>query len=141
MTWLARREYASRELHTKLLRKGCAEPLAAHLVERLRAEGLVSDDRYVESLIRARRGRGYGPLRILRELEQKGVAKEIIARWLDVNDRAWRQDAVRVRRRKFGAALPADDVARARQKRFLQYRGFTPDQIRRALGARRDGDE
>lgn len=140
MRWLARREYASRELHTKLLRQGCAEPLAAQVVERLRAEGLVSDDRFVEALIRARRGRGYGPLRILRELEEKGVAEEVVARWLDVNDRSWQEDAVRVRRRKFGAALPADYTERARQMRFLQYRGFTPDQIRRALGAR-DDDE
>jgi regulatory protein len=139
LAWLARREYGTRELHLKLQQKGCAEALAAQVVARLVAEGVLSDERYVETLIRARRRRGYGPLRIRRELEEKGVDEALIDRFLDPNDRAWFAEAVRVRQRKYGERLPRDVVARARQWRFLQYRGFTPDQIRRACGAR--GDE
>ncbi len=140
LRWLARREYGTRELHQKLLQKGCAEPLAAQVVERLAAEGLLSEERYVETLIRARRRRGYGPLRILEELRKKGVAEALIERFLDVNDHAWQAEAARVRRRKYGAPPPvADRAARARQMRFLQYRGFTSEQIRRAFAAR--GDE
>jgi len=39
-----------------------------------------------------------------------------------------------VRRKRFGAAPPSDFRERARQARFLEYRGFDGDQIRAALG-------
>jgi regulatory protein len=42
-----------------------------------------------------------------------------------------------VRRKRFGDEPPQDYKERARQSRFLQYRGFTSDQIRQVL----DGDE
>jgi regulatory protein len=38
------------------------------------------------------------------------------------------------RRKRFGSAGPADFRERARQGRFLQYRGFSSEQIRAALG-------
>jgi len=36
-----------------------------------------------------------------------------------------------VRQKKFGKAMPADYKEQARQSRFLQYRGFSTEQIRR----------
>ena len=133
MQYLARREHSRRELHDKLLRKGCVEALAAETVNRLEQERLVSDDRFMESLILARRSRGYGPLRIQKELQEKGVTAEAIERWLDVSSREWLEDIRRVQRKKFGARLPKSYPERARQARFLQYRGFTYDQIRKVL--------
>lgn len=132
---LARREHSRRELHEKLLRRGCTEDLAAQLVVRLEAEGLVSDQRFVESLVRVRRGRGCGPLRIERELREKGVASDIVERWIDAADREWRELIREVRRKKFGEEPPRTLAERAKQARFLQYRGFTDDQIRRVLSA------
>ena len=133
MQWLARREHSCRELHDKLLKKGCARALAADTVKRLETERLVSDDRFMESLIQVRRDRGYGPLRIQKELQEKGVTAEAIERWLDVSDRNWLDDIRRVQRKKFGARLPRSYTERARQARFLQYRGFTYDQIQQVL--------
>jgi len=120
-------------MYNKLLDKGCAEALAAELVQQLEAERLLSDDRFMESLIRARRERGYGPLRIQKELQEKGVAPEAIEQWLDVTGREWLEDIRRVQRKKFGAHLPKSFAERARQARFLQYRGFTYDQIQQVL--------
>jgi regulatory protein len=40
---------------------------------------------------------------------------------------------VKVRHKRFGSELPEDFKERARQARFLQYRGFTTDQINHAL--------
>jgi len=120
-------------MYNKLLDKGCAEALAAELVQQLEAERLLSDDRFMESLIRVRRSRGYGPLRIQKELQEKGVAPEAIEQWLDVTGREWLEDIRRVQRKKFGARLPKSFAERARQARFLQYRGFTYDQIQQVL--------
>jgi regulatory protein len=133
LQYLARREHSRRELHDKLLKKGCAEALAVETVKRLEQEHLVSDDRFMESLIRARRTRGYGPLRIQKELQEKGVTAEAIEGWLDVSGREWLEDIRRVQRKKFGARLPKSYPERARQARFLQYRGFTYDQIQKVL--------
>jgi regulatory protein len=133
MQYLARREHSRSELHDKLLKKGCAEAVATETVKRLEQECLVSDDRFMESLIQARRNRGYGPLRIQKELQEKGVTAEAIERWLDVSGREWLEDIRRVQRKKFGARLPKSYPERARQARFLQYRGFTYDQIQKVL--------
>ncbi|MDO8704060.1 MAG: regulatory protein RecX [Sulfuricaulis sp.] len=133
MQWLARREHSRSELHDKLLKKGCAKTIAAETVKRLEQERLVSDDRFMECLIQVRRSRGYGPLRIQKELQDKGVTAEAIERWLDVSAREWIEDIRRVQRKKFGAHLPKSFTERARQARFLQYRGFTYDQIQQVL--------
>jgi regulatory protein len=37
--------------------------------------------------------------------------------------------------KKFGRSRPAEFRDKARQMRFLQYRGFEPDQIRAAVSA------
>jgi recombination protein RecA len=46
-----------------------------------------------------------------------------------------------VRTRRFGADLPAEWKERARQARFLQYRGFSSDHIRSAFGPDFDPEE
>ncbi len=101
----------------------------------LAAEGLVSDERFVEALLHVRRMRGYGPLFIRRELEEKGVDKELIGRWIDPRDRSWIDDLKRVKKKKYGGGVPASLAERARQTRFLQSRGFTFEQIQTVLGS------
>ena len=123
---------------TKLIKKGCDETLARRVIDGLRRAGLVSDERFTEMLVRVRRTRGFGPLRIKKELQEKSVAGELIDRWLDISGREWTNDIRRVRHKKFGTKLPKNFTERARQMRFLQYRGFTHDQIQRAFG--RDED-
>jgi regulatory protein len=135
LSWLARREYGRRELIGKLVQRGCKEEVATRIVAALAAEGLVSDERFVEALLHVRRMRGYGPLYIRRELEEKGIDRSTIERWLDVGSRDWVEDVKRVNKKKFGGKHPASLAERAKQTRFLQYRGFTHEQIRQALGS------
>jgi regulatory protein len=136
LRWLARREHSRAELEAKLIDKGCEAELARQITARLAAERLVSDARFAESLVRVRRNRGYGPVRIQKELEQKGIEDSAIDAVLDVRSREWTQEIERVRRKRFGAGLPRSYGERARQAKFLQYRGFTFDQIQQVLGSR-----
>ena len=140
LSWLARREYGRAELIGKLVQRGCEEQAAAGIVAALAAEGLVSDERFVEALLHVRRVRGYGPLYIRRELEEKGIERSTIERWLDVGSRDWVEDVKRVNKKKFGGKQPASLAERAKQTRFLQSRGFTHEQIRQALGNNDVGD-
>jgi len=106
------------------------------VADALAAEGLLSDERFVEGLVRVRRSRGFGPLRIRQELQDKGAAPEMVERCVDMHSRDWLVELKRVRRKKFGERLPSSYAERARQARFLQYRGFSAEQIREALDPR-----
>jgi regulatory protein len=136
LQWLARREHSSFELLDKLAKKGCAPELAAQVVERLKSERLLSDERFVESLIAARQRRGCGPLRVQRDLAAKGIPEEMIERWLDPRAREWTELLHEVRRKKFGANAPKSFSERAKQGRFLQYRGFGFEQIQQMFNSR-----
>jgi regulatory protein len=131
---LARREYARAELGRRLARRGFPGAPVETVLEELVAEGLLSDARFAESFVRARADRGQGPFRIARELGERGVAGELVDEALAAAETDWRDLARRVRAKRFGTALPEDYAGRARQMRFLHYRGFTEAQIRAALG-------
>ena len=133
MDMLARREHSVGELREKLLHKGHTAAAITPAVAELQQEGLVNDQRFTEMLLAARRGRGMGPLRIRKELQEKGVAAELINQYLDVSSPEWIKDVQRVRQKKYGDELPATYAERARQARFLQSRGYTLDQIQRVL--------
>ncbi|MDH3947499.1 MAG: recombination regulator RecX [Gammaproteobacteria bacterium] len=130
MNLLARREHSTRELRDKLLVRGFEKDEITPALQLLSREGLLSDERFTESFIHWRMERGSGPLKIRAELRQRGVADEIIANWLDERDRVWLERAEAVRCKKFGTALPVDYKEKARQTRFLQYRGFNAEQTR-----------
>lgn len=136
---LARREHSQSELALKLKQKGYSPAIIARCLERLEKERWQSDARFCEALIATRRRRGSGPVRIRQELQSKGVTADLIEANLDIAAREWLQVLAEVRQKKFGRAPPTTPSARAREMRFLLYRGFTAEQIQRVLNVR-DGD-
>jgi len=140
MDYLARREYSVFELAEKLRTRGFDPDVAEIVVETLRTENLVNDQRFCESLTRSRASRGYGPLRILRDLRQRGVDDAIINATVDVNDPAWLARLKNIRERKFGESSPESPREWAKQARFLAGRGFSSEQIRQILNNRFDPD-
>jgi len=133
---LARREHSAFELRQKLKRSGIETELASRVVSDLERQGLVSDQRFAEAFIRYRSGKGHGPQRIEMELNEKGIDRSLISLMLECSECDWTRLATDVRIKKFGAGQPADYKERAQQARFLQYRGFTGEQIRCALGGK-----
>lgn len=95
------------------------------------AEGLQCDLRFTEAFVHHRISRGYGPRRIARELKEKGVSDELRQEFIDERDPQWLERIVEVRELKFGSKVPEDYKEQARQSRFLQYRGFSSEQIHR----------
>ena len=133
MDLLARREHSRFELRRKMLSREFAEPLVAEVLDALTAEGLQSDARFAETFVQSRMERGSGPRKIRAELRERGVADERIADAMDALDAEWPGLLRAVREKKFGPGLPVDYRERARQMRFLQQRGFRPEQIARVL--------
>ncbi len=130
---LARRDFSSSELRSKLEKRGFDRTVVAELIEALQRERLVNDSRYVEHFVSYHAARGQGPIRIARELRSLKVDAELIDRFM-AEGQDWAARAREVREKKFGRALPENYAEKAKQARFLQYRGFTGSQIRAALG-------
>lgn len=102
------------------------------MLDDLAEEGLQKDGRYADIFIRSRAARGYGPRRIEQELKQRGVEQSLVRSALASAEVDWDELARDTRRKKF-RGHPADAQARAKQTRFLEYRGFDAAQIRQAL--------
>lgn len=131
---LAGRDFSRHELEQRLRRKGHEAPVVEAAVADLVQEGLLRETRYLENFVSQHAARGHGPLRIRAELREKGIAPQDVDQALESSGTDWLAAAQQVRRRKFGSAVPAHARERARQARFLQYRGFTSEQVRAALG-------
>jgi regulatory protein len=130
---LSRREHSTRELKRKLQGKGHAQETVERVVSHLSDQKLVCDERFAVTLVAHHARRGHGPMRIRAELRQQGTRDEAITSALTQADVDWAQIAAAVRLRKFGSRPPSSMAERAKQSRFLQYRGFTSDQIRAAM--------
>ena len=138
---LARREHSTAELRDKLTaREFDPEEIETTLAD-LARDGLLSDERFVEAFVAAHVRRGQGPVRIRADLQRKGVAAGLIACRLTPDSHDWGELARSVRIKRFGRSQPRDFRERAKQSRFLEFRGFTMDHIRAALGAADDAHE
>lgn len=84
--------------------------------------------------MRSRIARGQGPVRITQELRQRGIVETIARDAIAAAEVDWDTLAAQVLGRQFRAGA-SDAKTRARQQRFLEYRGFTASQIRAALRA------
>jgi len=135
MDFLARREYGQTELIKKLAGKGYDRAIAQQAVVNLTAEGLQSDQRFTDSFVQSRVNQGKGPVRVRVDLGQRGIGDAAIECALGKASTDWYELARHTRIRKFGKAQPADFKAKAKQMRFLQYRGFESDHIQAAFSA------
>jgi regulatory protein len=131
---LARRDFASGELRQRLEAKAFDEIAVAGVIAELTREGVLNDERYAQNYVAYHAGRGQGPIRIAAELRRLGLAAATVDGALAAGP-DWRALAAKTRSARFGGQPPANWTEKARQVRFLQYRGFSSDHIRAATGA------
>lgn len=135
MNLLALREHSAKELKDKLGRKFECMELVEEVISALIGQNLQSDERFAQAFVTMRQRQGKGPLIIRMELREKGIANELIARFVDDSDSLWFELARDVWCKKFRNTLPADARERAKQLRFLQSRGFSACHIQRLFVA------
>ena len=146
--YLSRREYGKAELKQKLLDKEQDPDKIDDLLDEFEEKGYQSDYRTTLMLIREniRKGRGRG--RIKQEFYRKKIAmpanidelidmanaeSEEFSEFIDdsadnlVEGVDWLKLAVSARTKKYGDDIPTEQKDKARQLRFLQYRGFNTD--------------
>lgn len=130
---LARREHSLLELRHKLLKRAFPESVIEIVLSEISTHGWQSDERFAESYIYARKQSLYGPERIRQELIERGVSEEVFSEHLQDNDSSWFDLAETLKIKKFGKGVPKEFKEKAKQMRFLQYRGFTASQIKQVF--------
>jgi regulatory protein len=133
MDLLAYREHSRLELRNKLLLREFAADCIEPILDALISDNLLNDQRFAEAYTRMRARRGYGPIRIKQELNERGVASEWITNALRSTELDWWQLALEQKQKKFGLIVSKEFSERAKQMRFLQYRGFNNEQIKFAV--------
>jgi len=135
---LARREYSRLELARKLSAhveagEDGSDEIAA-LLDDFQRRGWLSDERFAEQLVNARKSR-FGSRKVAHELREKGVAEQVVEQATAGMDDL--ENALAVWQKKFGKQ-PESREEWAKQARFLQSRGFGFDAIRIVLQAQQD---
>ncbi len=130
---LARREHSAEEIRQKLAKREFeASEIATALLE-LKQGDWQSDERFAEAYVRARRLKGFGPVRIASELRERGVDELIANRYIYADDGVWLQTLEREYQKKYHGTDYEDFQEKAKRMRFLQYRGFSIDQINEVI--------
>jgi len=80
---LSRREHSRKELYLKLFKRFESKEDINLTLDKLEGNNLLSDSRFTEEYVQARRRKGFGPIKISMELEKRGVNKIV---WVMIRD-------------------------------------------------------
>ena len=134
---LARRELSVAELRARLVEREHPPDEVDAAVAQLIDSGALDDGRVARAYARtASKVKGRGRLRVTRELQAMGIARDVIAEAVaevfgDVDERALIDRAVQKKLRS--GKKPATVQERARLYQFLLRQGFTPAAVAAAM--------
>ena len=128
---LARGEQTRQLLAHKLTQRGYQSDTVLQVIDELAAQGWQSNQRYTEQFIAMRSRKGFGPVRIQMELVKRGI-DETDANHA-VTELPWQDYIANAYRKKFNNNPVTCWSDRTKRMRFLQYRGFTSEQIHRFM--------
>ncbi len=134
---LERRSFSRKDLERRLRQRGHRPPAIAAGLDRADELGLINDGAYALHFVATRAARGRGPARLLRDLQQSGVARPladaaIAAQWPEGSDPT-ESVAGLVRRRAEQLRTLPRQVRRRRILAFLARRGFTGSEVRQTI--------
>ena len=133
---LTRKEYSKAELIEKLATWAMHREEVITLVEELSAQNYQSDQRVAEITLSSQKRKGKGPNRIKLALKTKKIDTGLILEELKETD--WVEQAYQLKIKKYGTEIATDPKLKAKQIRFLMYRGFEMDAIMKAINRRVD---
>ena len=135
---LTRKEYSKKDLIEKLALYAQNREEVIELVEELAQENYQSDRRVAEMVVRSQIRKGKGPNRIKLALQTKSIDKDLAKK--DIAEVDWYEQAYQLKVKKYGVDVATDSKLKAKQIRFLQYRGFEMDAIMKAIKKHQDED-
>lgn len=139
---LSYRARSEAEVRAKLTQLGFPPTVIETTLERLRSLKILNDESFARDWTRGRvEDRGYGPLRIERELRQKGIGKELIAEILrdTFGQEAGGERAKSLLAKRFKDKDLTDVKILRRAVAFLQRHGYRDSVIAEVL--KMEGEE
>jgi len=133
MRLLVYREHSRMELRRKLQSRFPDSDVIEPALDGLEERGYLDEDRFVAEYLASRKRKGYGPLRIKAELQERGISKELISGCLMEDDAEWYRLMQVAAATKVGDSPVLDRKTQQKAARFLEYRGFPTSMIRRYL--------
>lgn len=135
--WLGRREFSVKGMRERIYRRfpDANSVDVTHTLEWLLEQNYLNDERFGGMLFRYRVGRGQGKIRVRQALQQEGLSVELIETLFDEAEVDWFEHAFDIHQRRFANKPITDNKEKARQLRFLQYRGFAADECFAAIEA------
>ena len=133
---LTRKEYSKADLIEKLALYALDRDEVIKLVDELAKENYQSDQRVAETLLSSQKRKGKGPNRIKMALKSKKIDSSLIQDELKETD--WNEQAYQLKVKKFGLEVEKEPKLKAKQIRFLMYRGFEMDAIMKAISKKAD---
>lgn len=134
---LERRDRSEARLRSELAERGFDDAAIEATVERLRSHRYLDDSRFADELADRLARRGHGSVRARRDLEQAGVAFDVIAAALArtfAHEQALAEKVIATRYRP-----PLTPITRAKAAHFLLGRGFPEELVESILATRDDG--
>ncbi len=136
---VSRREYSSKEAYDRLRRDGYSASACEFAVGRARELRIINDARFAESFIRNKLACGWGPVRLERELAQRGVTLQDVDGWpeefMDGEDVVQRAADLLASKR-----IPEKN-AYPKLVRFLASRGYPLGVCKEVVSARLNEEE
>ena len=129
---LSRREHSRKELYLKLTKRFESKENINLTLDRLEENNLLSDSRFAEEYVQARRRKGFGPIKITVELQNRGVNESLIFNEIQRFD-DWVSLAEKSFKKRFPDGVSKDFQKLQKQKNFLLNKGFTFYQIESVL--------
>ena len=136
LKFLGYRDRSEAELRTKLTQSGFPRKIIEPTLEKLRSLNLVNDENFARNFPLGRvEDRGYGPLRLERELRQKGIAKSIVSRILEeaFGKQEGKERAKTLLEKRFRGKNLSDAKVLHRAVSFLRRRGYRDSVIAEIL--------
>jgi regulatory protein len=136
-------EKCSSEIREKLIAWGMAEEDTVKALDYLEKNNFVDDRRYTEYYVKDKlKFNRWGRIKIRYALQQKNLKNEVITQALDsIDPDEYEQILNDVITRKANQLTPINDPKKkARLIRYAAQKGFTSEEIYRAIGSLETGD-
>ena len=126
----SRREYCSRDIYEKALKRLESKDAASEALAVLTGENFVSDERYAVAFAGDRSSiAGWGELKIRRALALKGIPSDIIDNALESIDVSRKDEKLRRVLEVKYKMLEGDACVRLKMLKFAFSRGYTYDEV------------
>jgi len=137
---LAIREHSKKQIHDKLTLKGFSLPAIKSTLCYLVDENWLCEERFCEAFIRSKSNKGQGLLRIEAELRQQNICQSLIDKALSEELIDWQKICEQTLLKKIRVlgwarlgSVRQDFKERVKLEKFLNYRGFFPNEIKIAI--------